>query len=62
MISLCALHIVSSLRYSVAHNLLLSHAHAVKIYRDQFKPSQRGLIGITLNGDWAIPFDDAPES
>ncbi|KAF8478828.1 glycoside hydrolase family 1 protein [Gautieria morchelliformis] len=46
----------------VAHNLLLSHAHAVKVYREQFKPSQNGLIGITLNGDWAIPFDDSPEN
>ncbi|KAF8581201.1 glycoside hydrolase family 1 protein [Ramaria rubella] len=46
----------------VAHNVILSHAHAVKIYREQFKPSQRGLIGITLNGDWAIPFDDSPEN
>lgn len=54
--------LVFLLHYSVAHNLILSHAHAVKIYRDQFKPSQNGIIGITLNGDWAIPFDDSPES
>ncbi|CCL99376.1 uncharacterized protein FIBRA_01394 [Fibroporia radiculosa] len=44
----------------VGHSLLLSHAHAVKLYRDEFKPAQRGQIGITLNGDWAIPYDNTP--
>jgi beta-glucosidase len=47
----------------VAHNLILSHAYAVEIYRNEFKPkSKGGLIGITLNGDWAEPFDSEPES
>jgi beta-glucosidase/6-phospho-beta-glucosidase/beta-galactosidase len=47
---------------SVGHSLILAHAHAVKIYREQFKPTQKGHIGITLNGDWAIPYDDNQES
>lgn len=47
---------------SVGHSLIVSHAHAVKLYREQFKPTQGGQIGITLNGDWAIPYDDSPES
>lgn len=47
---------------SVAHNLILSHASAVKVYRDEFKPTQQGQIGITLNGDWEVPYDDSPES
>ena len=47
---------------SVAHNEILAHAQAVKIYREQFKPLQNGLIGITLNGDWTMPFDNSPES
>ncbi|TDL27833.1 glycoside hydrolase family 1 protein [Rickenella mellea] len=46
----------------VGHSLILAHAHAVKIYREEFKPTQGGQIGITLNGDWAIPFDDSPEN
>jgi beta-glucosidase len=46
----------------VAHNLILSHASAVKVYRDEFKPTQHGEIGITLNGDWEVPYDDSPES
>jgi beta-glucosidase len=45
----------------VGHNLILAHAHAVKVYREEFKPHQKGEIGITLNGDMAIPWDDSPE-
>ena len=46
----------------VAHNLILSHAAAVKVYREEFKPAQQGQIGITLNGDWEVPYDNSPES
>ncbi|KAG8798749.1 Beta-glucosidase 1B [Serendipita sp. 398] len=46
----------------VAHNLILSHASAVKVYRDEFKPTQEGMIGITLNGDWEVPYDNSPEN
>ena len=47
---------------SVAHHVILSHALAVQLYRDEFKPNQGGVIGITLNGDMAIPYDNSPES
>lgn len=47
---------------SVGHHVILSHAYAVKIYREEFKEAQGGQIGITLNGDWAVPYDDKPES
>lgn len=56
----CALLIFA--HNSVGHSIILAHAHAVKIYREQFKPTQKGLIGITLNGDWAIPWDNSPEN
>lgn len=46
----------------VGHNLILSHAHAVKVYREEFKPRIGGQIGITLNGDWYMPYDDDPAS
>ncbi|KDQ56758.1 glycoside hydrolase family 1 protein [Jaapia argillacea MUCL 33604] len=46
----------------VGHNLILSHAHACKLYKEEFKPKQGGVIGITLNGDWAMPYDDSPEN
>lgn len=41
--------------YLAAHNLLLAHARAVDLYRREFKPTQRGRIGITLNCDWREP-------
>ncbi|XP_010675613.2 beta-glucosidase 18 isoform X1 [Beta vulgaris subsp. vulgaris] len=33
----------------VAHNMLISHAKAVKVYRDQFQPKQGGSIGIVVH-------------
>ncbi|GFF41837.1 beta-glucosidase 1B [Aspergillus udagawae] len=41
----------------VGHNILVAHGAAVKIYREEFKPRDGGEIGITLNGDWAEPWD-----
>ncbi|KAG6906796.1 Beta-glucosidase 1B [Tephrocybe rancida] len=46
----------------VGHSLLIAHANAVKLYRESFKPTQGGEIGITLNGDWQMPYDDSPEN
>lgn len=43
--------------YIAGHNLLLAHAHAVKAYREEFQPTQKGKIGITLNTMWAEPKD-----
>jgi beta-glucosidase len=34
----------------VGHNILIAHAHAVKVYREEFQPQLKGEIGITLNG------------
>ncbi|ROT38802.1 beta-glucosidase A [Sodiomyces alkalinus F11] len=41
----------------VGHNLLVAHGRAVKVYREEFKPTQGGQIGITLNGDATYPWD-----
>ncbi|KAF9045018.1 glycoside hydrolase family 1 protein [Panaeolus papilionaceus] len=46
----------------VGHSIILAHARAVKVYREQFKATQKGEIGITLNGDWEMPYDDSPEN
>lgn len=40
---------------------MLAHAHASNIYRTQYKPEQGGHISITLNGDWAEPWDETEE-
>lgn len=44
------------------HNLILSHAKAVELYRTKYKSRQGGQIGITLNCDWQEPYDHSPEN
>lgn len=41
--------------YMVAHNLILGHAAAVKLYREKYQASQKGKIGITIVTNWFIP-------
>lgn len=48
--------------YIVAHNLLLSHAAAVKVYKDKYQKSQKGEIGISLASHWFQPKDDTISS
>ena len=55
-------HVSDTEPWLVGHNVILSHAHAAKLYKTEFQARQGGTIGITLNGDWAEPFDDSPES
>ncbi|KAK3713368.1 hypothetical protein LTR37_008560 [Vermiconidia calcicola] len=43
--------------WRVGHSILISHGAAVKVYREEFKSSDGGEIGITLNGDWVEPWD-----
>ncbi|KAF3041730.1 hypothetical protein E8E12_007810 [Didymella heteroderae] len=43
--------------FTVAHTELVSHAHAVKVYREEFKEKQGGQIGITLHGNFSEPWD-----
>jgi len=47
--------------YLAAHNVILSHANAVNLYRQRYQSSQRGIIGITLNVDWAEPLTSNPD-
>jgi beta-galactosidase len=41
--------------YQVAHNLVLAHARAARIYKSNFAPTQEGMIGIANCGDYRIP-------
>ncbi|KAK6133889.1 hypothetical protein DH2020_032350 [Rehmannia glutinosa] len=41
--------------YTVGHNMLLSHAIVVDIYKKKYKPKQQGSIGITLDSFWYEP-------
>ncbi|EFJ37030.1 hypothetical protein SELMODRAFT_76748 [Selaginella moellendorffii] len=45
--------------YIVGHNMLLSHAAAVRIYKHKFQARQGGKIGITLNSYWFEPFSNS---
>jgi beta-glucosidase len=45
--------------YIVAHNLLLSHAAAVEIYRKNYQDCQKGKIGITNVVNWMVPYTDS---
>lgn len=47
--------------YIAGHNLLLAHARAVKVYREEFQQNQKGKIGITLNTIWAEPKDPSDQ-
>eukprot|EP01018_Ginkgo_biloba_P011743 Gb_21209 [translate_table: standard] len=58
---LCRAGNSSSEPYMVAHNILLSHAAVVNIYRQQFKEKQRGSIGISLDAKWFEPISQSSE-
>ncbi|EEF48842.1 beta-glucosidase, putative [Ricinus communis] len=45
--------------YVVAHNQLLAHAAAVKLYRTKYQAKQKGVIGITLVSHWFVPCTNA---
>jgi beta-glucosidase/6-phospho-beta-glucosidase/beta-galactosidase len=41
--------------YKIAHNSLLAHAHAVKLYREKYNTDGKGKIGIVLNSSMMYP-------
>uniref|UniRef100_A0A803PWU5 Cyanogenic beta-glucosidase n=1 Tax=Cannabis sativa TaxID=3483 RepID=A0A803PWU5_CANSA len=45
--------------YLVIHHQLISHAIAVKLYRDKYQASQKGVIGISLVAPWYEPYSNA---
>nr|AAV34606.1 beta-glycosidase [Dalbergia nigrescens] len=45
--------------YKVAHNLLLSHAATVQVYKEKYQKDQNGKIGITLDQRWVIPLSNS---
>jgi len=47
--------------YIAGHNLLLAHAKAVKIFREEFQPKYGGKIGITNNCDWREPLTNSKQ-
>uniref|UniRef100_A0A803NZT3 Sugar phosphate transporter domain-containing protein n=1 Tax=Cannabis sativa TaxID=3483 RepID=A0A803NZT3_CANSA len=44
-----------------AHNVILSHAAAVDLYRTKYQKIQEGSIGIVINALWYEPFSNSSE-
>ncbi|KAK9166283.1 hypothetical protein Scep_001474 [Stephania cephalantha] len=47
--------------YIGAHMILLSHASAVQLYRENYQEIQKGQIGITILALWFEPVCDSPD-
>ena len=43
--------------YISAHNQILAHAKAYRLYHNEFYQTQKGAVGITLNVDWFEPLN-----
>jgi len=41
--------------YQCAHTIIKSHAKAYHVYNSTYKPSQEGVVGITLDTAWFEP-------
>ncbi|XP_021318919.1 probable inactive beta-glucosidase 14 isoform X3 [Sorghum bicolor] len=46
--------------YIVGHNMVLSHANVVSIYKEKYQGKQGGYIGITVLSRWYEPFRNIP--
>ncbi|KAL9260135.1 Beta-glucosidase 11-like protein, partial [Drosera capensis] len=47
--------------YIVAHNMLLAHASAAKLFKKKYQAKQCGFIGINLFGVNAVPYTNSTE-
>ncbi|KAK7303279.1 hypothetical protein RJT34_14182 [Clitoria ternatea] len=47
--------------FIAAHNLLLSHAAAVHLYKTKYQEKQGGKIGLVMNTEWFEPFSNSSE-
>ncbi|CAN1826294.1 Beta-glucosidase 46 [Linum perenne] len=45
--------------FIAAHNVILSHAAAVHVYRTKYQVEQKGMIGIVLHCAWFEPHSDS---
>ena len=43
--------------YLAGHNIIKAHARAYHTYDDNYRSSQNGTIGITLNTNWKDPVE-----
>ncbi|WOH01592.1 hypothetical protein DCAR_0520976 [Daucus carota subsp. sativus] len=45
--------------YTVAHNMLLAHASAARLYKKKYKAAQQGSIGINVFSYWFVPYSNS---
>ncbi|XP_050276643.1 beta-glucosidase 12-like isoform X1 [Quercus robur] len=45
--------------YLAAHHEILAHASAVEVYRKKYQKIQKGIMGISLNSNWYVPFSNS---
>ncbi|KAM3326354.1 beta-glucosidase 11 isoform X2 [Capsicum chacoense] len=45
--------------YMVVHNMLLAHSSVTKLYRRNYKSTQRGFVGFSIYGLWCVPYSNA---
>lgn len=46
--------------YIATHNVVLSHAAAVEIYRNKYQAKQGGMIGIVISAPYYVPLTNTP--
>jgi beta-glucosidase len=54
-------HISNVEPWTVGKSLIMSHARAVRVYENEFRSTQKGKIGLSLNGDYYEPWDVSDE-
>ncbi|ETN76955.1 glycosyl hydrolase, family 1 [Necator americanus] len=47
--------------YVAAHNMLLAHGKAYRMYEKEFRKTQNGKFGIVVGGRWCKTFSSSPE-
>ncbi|KAM0927556.1 hypothetical protein ACQ4PT_002788 [Festuca glaucescens] len=46
--------------YTVAHNSILAHASAVRLYKEKYQATQKGVVGMNVYSFWNYPFSSSP--
>ncbi|TVU19020.1 hypothetical protein EJB05_35145 [Eragrostis curvula] len=46
--------------YIVGHNSILAHAAVVKLYREKYQATQKGVVGMNVYSFWNYPFSQSP--
>uniref|UniRef100_A0A0E0JQ64 Uncharacterized protein n=1 Tax=Oryza punctata TaxID=4537 RepID=A0A0E0JQ64_ORYPU len=45
--------------YIAAHNMILTHAAVVRLYREKYQTLQKGIVGINIISLWSYPLSDS---